>query len=304
MKTPEQINSGPLFEPPEGFPFTEHSAIRRFAEPAAFALFPYMAGITVMHDEIAAAVNHHSDFTHQPWKRLFGTINSAVTLVFGNEQESLAVAQRLWHFHETVRGNHGDVEYSANDASLQTWVLGSVFTGLEEARRRWSEPLKPDERADLYDDITIFGKVFGLPDAAMPPDVEAFDTYWDGMLDGDTLLQQPISHEMAQTVFKFRSPKVPLPITRLGQAVAIMSLDPRLQAKANLRPDQLDYRLSNLFDIVIRQTYGRLPGTTREKAIKAFFTTRRKLAPAIGRLSAGLERRRLDKQSTETAPAR
>lgn len=280
-------NQGPLAELPAGFPFAPDSAMYRLAEPTVFLLYPHIAGLTVMNDRIAAAVSQHSSFTQQPWNRLFGTLESALTLVFGEQEASLAMAHKLWHFHNTIQGNHKGITYSANDGNLQTWVMGSVFKGLEEARNRWSTPLRSDERNALYQDMKIFGQVFGIPQAVLPPDVNAFDTYWNAALDGgDFLLQTDVSRTMARTVYQFRNRQVPAFVSRVSQAVSLTSLDERLQDRAGLRPTQLDGRLGRAVDLALHSTYTRLSPETKLRLLPGCLATHRKVAAGLGRLSA------------------
>jgi len=286
-------NSGPAATPPDGFPFDKHSSIRRLTEPATFAFYPYIAGLTVMNDRIAAGVEAHSSFMEHPWGRLFGTVDAAITLLFGNERESLAMAHRLWRFHETtVQGGQGETRYDANDGSLQAWVLLAVFKGLEETNRRWVKPLATDERASLYQDIKTFGKMFGTPERALPVDIDGLDERWESMLDGDELLRTDSSRRMARAVFRFRSHKVPEPLARLGQAVSVTSLDRRLQDKSGLHPTTLNNRLATAIDTTMRHTYGRLPHQLREQAIPSYLTIRRHLAPVMGSVLRLAERSR------------
>lgn len=269
-------NQGPLLDPLEGFPFTAESPLRRHAEPASFALYPYIAGLTVMNDHIAAAVDKHSGFRERPWERLLSTADAAVTLVFGNEQESLKKSEQLWEFHKTVRGTNEAVDYSANDTDLQVWVLASIFKGLEGANDRWAKPLGSDRDA-FYQDIRIFGTVFGIPTDEMPPDAEALDTYWEEAVDGESLLRTEVSRRMARTVFRFTSSKVPAPIARLGQAVAVTSLDRRLRERAEIKLMERDVRLAAIFDTAMHRTYQRVPQSLRERAIPSYLALRRRV---------------------------
>lgn len=278
---PEYANAGPIAHLPEGFPFDVNSPLRRYTEPAAALLFPYIAGLTIMNDEVAAAVKMHSGFRERPWARLLGTANAALTLVMGNQEESIAKAHELWKFHQTVRGSTESVPYSANDATLQTWVLACVFKGIEESSRRWATPLQPDQRSGVYEDIKTFGQVFGIQPELLPPDVAALDHYWEDKLNGDDLLQTEVSRRMAKIVFRFESPQVPKPLGRLGQAMLIGSLDQRLQDKADIHPTPLDHRLSNTVDGIMQYTYARLPRNVRVQAVPAVLGLRRYLASII-----------------------
>lgn len=283
---PAYANKGPLHEPPEGFPYTSESPIRRYTEPALFLLYPYAAGLTVMDDHIAAGVKYHSEFIGHPWGRLAGTANAAITLAFGNQEESLAKAQAIYEFHKTVRGRHGDTTYDANDMERQVWVLGSVFDAYERVwQREWApEPSLP-ERQGLYKDFLTFSEMFGMDPDLMPPDLAAFKDYWEGMLNGGKLLQTEASREMTQAVFRAQSPKIPAPVRAIAQAIAVTSLDPRLQEQANLMPTDRDYRLVGVVDHIMRNTHARTPKGIREKAIPLYLSAQQHLGPSLGRLA-------------------
>ncbi len=281
-----RLNTGPQYQ--QGWGFTKQSPIRKYTEPAGFALYPYIAGLTVMNDPIAIAVQHHSSFTSKPWSRLLSTIDAAILITFGSASESQAVAERLWSFHNTVAGTHPDVQhYSANDASLQTWVLACVFKGAEESSRRWAQPLDDIARAGLYQDIKEFGQMFGIHPSIMPATIEELDNYWESMIEHGHLLQTDASRTMAQTVFRFSSPRFPKTLARIGQAVSITSLDPRLQEQAGLYPTKRDQQLARVIDVSMRQTYSRIPRRLRTQALPwSYVTVRRQVAPMVRKFSA------------------
>jgi len=282
---PKHLNEGPSSVLPDGFPFEPESHIRRLAEPAALGIFPYVAGMTIMDDRIAAAVDRHSSFVTQPWSRLFRTIRSAGILVFGSENETRETAERLYKFHQTINGVHEPVHYNANDADAQTWVLASLFDGLKQARRRWAPPeFTPAQEEGLYQDIRTFGQFFGIDVAIQPQNVAELNAYWEGRLSGGQLLQTAISKKMAHTVFRFAGPSVPASVGKIGQAISIASLDPRIQEQADLHPDPLDTRIARVFDASMRGTYGRIPESVRMKAIPAYLAANRGAAPIVGRL--------------------
>jgi ER-bound oxygenase mpaB/B'/Rubber oxygenase, catalytic domain len=93
---PTHVNVGPPHGPVEGFPFDKYSPIRRYTEPAGIMLVPFIAGLTVMHDKIAAAVDTHSGFREHPWRRLLGTATAGIKLAFANVELSSLQVGNLW----------------------------------------------------------------------------------------------------------------------------------------------------------------------------------------------------------------
>ena len=284
---PEHLNEGPLHDLPTGFPFEADSPIRRLTEPASFALFPYIAGMTVMDDRIAAAVDAHSSFREKPWGRLLSTIDSAIVLVFGSDEETIETAERMYGFHKTIHGSNKGVHYNANDADAQTWVLAAVFDGSVQTRRRWApSELSVEQEAGLYENIKTFGEFFGIDPTLQPDTVDELKAYWNERIDTNDLLRTDVSRTMAQTVFRFTSPKVPRSLERIGQAISITSLDARLQEQAGLQPTSSDLRIATAIDRMMKKTYGRVPAVARERVIPTYMGTRRRAVTALGKLSS------------------
>lgn len=285
---PGPINPGPARHASPDFPFTRESAIRRFAEPAAFAFFPYVAGLTVMDDHIAAAVSRHSNFQSHVWSRLLGTIHASIVLIFGNEQEAYDMARHIHALHGTVKGSKENVSYHANDARAQTWVLAAVFSGAVEAKRRWNPPaFTLREEESLYQDFKVFGAFFGIHPDLLPANLEEFKQYWESRLNGNQLLRTGASREMARAVLRFKTPKILSPLGKVSQSISIISLDPRLQERSGLWPTASDKRISAGIDYMMRNTYGHLPDVFRTQAVPAYMAIQRAVTSVVRKFYAG-----------------
>jgi uncharacterized protein (DUF2236 family) len=265
-----KLNNGPMHNPPEGFPFTPESAIRSLTEPASYLAFPYIAGLTVMNDKVARAVSGHSEFIEKPWSRFFGTVDAAIRLVFGDEKQSLETAQRIWEMHTGIE--------NSNDMELQSWVLACVFHGLEKTQERWIRPLNQYERQDYYEDIRIFSTFFGIKPNFVPENVTEHDDYWQDTIHSDFILSTDKSIEMVQKVFRFESPKMPKTIGRIGQAVTVGFLEEEIQERSGINLNKTDERINKVFDVFMRDTYGKLPISLRKQGIPAYLSTRKKIA--------------------------
>lgn len=276
------LNAGPSNDSVEGFPFHKGSAIRRLIEPASFALFPYIAGLTVMDDTIAAAVDLHSTFQTHPLERLISTINAAIVLVFGNANEVRDMAMSIHSFHSTVHGNRDGIVYHANNIDSQIWVLAAVFQGMVEARRRFSSSAYTiDEERELYLDFRLFSHFFGINKDLMPKDINAFKDYWEERLNGSYLLNTQISRDMSRAVFRFSGSKKLSPLWKVNQAISIASLDQRLLIKSGLELTKKDRQISEKVDLVMGHTYGYLPRALRAQVIPFYMVTRRLTARVI-----------------------
>jgi uncharacterized protein (DUF2236 family) len=283
---PEHLNYGPVV-PVTGFPFTAESPLRRYAEPAGILLLPAIAGYTIMDDKVAAGVQQHSEFMTKPITRLIHTANSALTLVFGNEDEAYQEAARLHSFHQTVvRGREGDIIYEANDTDLQTWVLACVTKGIEEVNWRWTN--RAVDREGLWQDVRTFGTFFGVQPDLLPADVSALDAYWKQRVADPMLLRTMVSRQMAHDTFRFKGGHVPKPLLRIGHAVWVTSLDETLQERAKLEPTTTDKRIAHVVDTMMKQTYARIPEASREKVIPRYLAAARRVRPVRQRLKRAL----------------
>ena len=146
--------------------------------------------LQIAHPLVAAGVADHSDFRADPWSRLSGTLSSYLRIVYGTASAARGEIRRLHEFHRGIRGDVLDPEargrhgrrYSALDPDLSLWVHATLVDSTITAYDAWLEPLPRSERARYYDEMLPVGRAFGIPASRLPPDLDAFEAYVDGML--------------------------------------------------------------------------------------------------------------------------
>src|SRR5437016_11697134 len=75
--------------------------------------------LQVAHPLVAAGVAQHSNYREDPWGRLYRTLDTVTTIVFGTNEESEEAADRLRRVHSRVTGKADDGRpYEANDPDL------------------------------------------------------------------------------------------------------------------------------------------------------------------------------------------
>ena len=139
---------------------------------------------------MAEGVAQHSDFRTDPWARLAGTLRSYLRIVYGTGAEARAEIRRLNALHRAVVGPVHDepsatrfgTAYSARDPVLSLWVHATLIDATLATIDAWLEPLPPGRRAAFYAETLPVGRLFGVPDALLPQDIDAFDAYVGGML--------------------------------------------------------------------------------------------------------------------------
>jgi uncharacterized protein (DUF2236 family) len=134
--------------------------------------------LQLAHPGVAAGVADHSDFRADPWRRLQGTLRSYLTIVYGTATAARAEIRRLNGLHRTIRGPG----YHARDPELSLWVHATLVDSTVVVADRWLEPLSRERRRRYYEETRPIGLAFGIPDALLPADLDAFDAYVEGSI--------------------------------------------------------------------------------------------------------------------------
>ena len=139
----------------------------------------------VAHPLVAEGVAQHSDFRADPWRRLEGTLRSYLAVVYGSTWHARREIQRLNALHRAITGpvmdprareRHGP-SYRARDPELSLWVHATLVDSTIVVADRWLEPLSRDRRARYYEETLPIGRAFGIPEALLPADLDAFEGY-------------------------------------------------------------------------------------------------------------------------------
>ena len=206
--------------------------------------------LQLAHPAVAAGVADHSDFRADPWRRLAGTLRSYLTIVYGSTAAARAEIRRLNGLHRGIVGPG----YSARDPELSLWVHATLVESTIAVYEAWLEPLPTARRAAYYAETRPIGRAFGVPEALLPADLEAFERYVAEMLAPDGAVRvSAVARELAAVVL--RPPLAPLatllPVPT-GPAAAVLRRVPAgtyawtLWPSVGLLPDSVreDYRLS------------------------------------------------------------
>ena len=206
--------------------------------------------LQLAHPAVAAGVADHSDFRADPWRRLAGTLRSYLTIVYGSTAAARAEIRRLNALHRGIVGPG----YSARDPELSLCVHATLVESTIAVYEAWLEPLPTARRAAYYAETRPIGRAFGVPEALLPADLEAFERYVAEMLAPDGAVRvSAVARELAAVVL--RPPLSPLatllPIPT-GPAAAVLRRVPAgtyawtLWPSVGLLPDSVreDYRLS------------------------------------------------------------
>ena len=230
-----------LFGPDrEAWRFSREATLLLGAGPRALLL-------QIAHPLVAAGVADHSNFREDPWRRLDGTLRSFLTIIYGSTRAARAEIRRLNELHRGITGPG----YAARDPELSLWVHATLIESTIAVFGAWLEPLSRPRQVRFYEETKPLGRAFGIPDGLLPIDLDAFETYYAGML----------------------SPEGPVHPTSVARDLAASILRPPLGPLAKLAPAGLGQPVRPLLDRIPVETYawslwpsvGLLPPTVRDE---------------------------------------
>jgi uncharacterized protein (DUF2236 family) len=176
--------------------FTDRSIIRRVMRERALALSgPRALLMQAAHPLAVAGLLAHSEALDDPYVRLARTAEVMNTITFGDRAESERLTRRVRAMHKAVRGRLPDdagiyaagTPYRADDPALLLWILYSLVDSSTVVYRTYVGRLTELQRAALWEDYKVIGRMFGLRDADLPDSLADLDGYGHAMLTGDEL---------------------------------------------------------------------------------------------------------------------
>jgi uncharacterized protein (DUF2236 family) len=182
-----------------------------FGDPRNMLLGPQILVLQVAHPVVGAGVLEHSNYQQEPWQRLIRTAMSLTTVAYDNRTNATAEATRLRELHKSVKGVDGQGRrYHALNPEAYAWVHATLVRGAVEAQRLFNTGI-PDERLpEFYAQMREVGLLLGLREHHMPPDLDAFDVYYDAMV-ADRLEHNQAVREVLVSI---RHPVRPGPVPR------------------------------------------------------------------------------------------
>ncbi len=176
--------------------FTDDSALRQVHRERALALSgPRALLMQAAHPLAVSGLLAHTTALDEPYERLARTARVLRTIGFGSKRDADRVAAKVRSMHRRVQGTlkhpagpyPAGTPYRADDPDLLMWVLFTLVDSAVVVYRKYVGPLTNDAAARLWDDYRVIGRLFGLRERDMPPDIGGLDEYRRTMLDGDCL---------------------------------------------------------------------------------------------------------------------
>jgi uncharacterized protein (DUF2236 family) len=261
--------------------FTDDSMLRRVNRERALALAgPRALLMQAAHPLAVAGLLAHSVALDEPYERLARTARVLSTIGFGSRRDADRVAAHVRAMHRRVRGSlahavgpyPAGARYRADDPELLMWVLFSLVDSAVVVYRKYVRSMTREQEAALWSDYRVVGRLFGLPDRALPRTLEELDEYRREMLDGDRLHVSPWARDRARRIVL--EPPVPWLARPLLETVNFVTIA--------LLPDRIreQYGFSPLPPPIVRRALVNGGAEYAKRAIVPFLPERLRLVPA------------------------
>lgn len=227
--------------------------------------------LQLAHPFVANAIEQHSKTRTDPIGRFNRTFVNVYGMIFGDLESVIASARRVRGVHDRIHGpidedvgvhRRGD-RYRAHDAGALLWVFATLAETSAMAYEIGIAPLSLAEKNAFYEELKLFARLFGIPDAILPADWPALQAYCERMFASDELTVGRPAREIGQFLLTGASAPV-RPLMRIYASVTAGLLPERIRAQYGLsfgRADRAAYE-SSLG--ALRRTWARLPPRLRQ----------------------------------------
>ena len=153
------------------------------------------------HPSVAAGVSQHSDYATDPFGRLFRTLTSSFSVVFGTLADANATIRRVNAIHAAVRGHRSDgTDYSALDPEALLWVHATLVDTALRVYSRFVAPLPARDAQRYHEESARVAVALGVPEGAIPARLEDLRAWMDSMIASGTVRVTSEARVIARTV--------------------------------------------------------------------------------------------------------
>jgi uncharacterized protein (DUF2236 family) len=155
--------------------------------------------LQVGHPVVGAGVGEYSVYKSDPWGRLERTTKFVIRLLYGGPEEAAKASRELLALHAKIKGTDSKGrKYAALNREAYAWVHLTSYWSMLAAQEHFGTPLDEAEKIRLYREWLQQGRLLGLDEAEMPRNVEAFNEYFDTMID-DRLEENEVVRDLLGT---------------------------------------------------------------------------------------------------------
>ncbi len=264
--------------------------------------------LQLAHPFVAHAVDQHSQTRTDPLGRFQRTFDNVYAMVFGSLDDATRASRRVHAIHTRITGAITErvgafadgTRYEANDEDALLWVHATLIHTAVEVYDLIVHRLSHEEKERYYQESKRFARLFGIPDSVLPPDWDAFDAYYQRMLDSDVIVVGRPAKELAGFLFSTPAPAA-APLFRWLELMTAGLLPPRLRREFGFEYGAASQAVFTASVATLHALYPRLP--PRLRYVPAYVKARRRLAGKTGPDRIGQWIERLAFKSINARPA-
>lgn len=171
--------------------------------------------LQLAHPFVAQGVDEHSRTRTDARGRFERTFAAIFAMNFGDLDQALRAARRVFAIHNRVRGVLSEdvgmwrrgTPYAANDARALLWVHVTLIDTVLAVRERVFG-LDAYRAEQYYQESKRFTRLFGIPDELVPADRAALSAYVDRMIASGEVAVSRAGRELAAFVLATPTPAV------------------------------------------------------------------------------------------------
>jgi len=111
---------------------------------------------------VAAGVRDHSDFEHDPWGRLWRTLDFVNLFIYAGPDAAARTGRALRAMHRSIKGVAPDGRhYHALEPEAYAWVHATLCVAILGSQRLFGRRMRPDEVVRFYDEWRALGRLLG-----------------------------------------------------------------------------------------------------------------------------------------------
>ena len=204
--------------------------------------------VMAAHPVAFAGFFAHTGALDDPYARLQRTALVLDAIAFGTREQADRATRRVRAVHRRVQGRLAEpagsfpagTTYRADDPELLLWILAAMAESALVVYPRYVRRLSHRERDALWRDYRVVGRRFGLREADMPEDIDAFEAYMRHMYASGDLAVTDAARELGRQIVL--RPPVPVhlrPLRELVNQVTIGLLPAGIRRQYGLSWDPL-----------------------------------------------------------------
>ncbi len=191
------------------------------------------------HPAVAGGAAEHSEFVERGLARLRRTLDLSMAIVYGTPEQAETAVARIRSVHDRVAGTVDGEPYEANDPRLLMWVHATLIDSALLVYERFVRPLPGPLKRRYYEETKRSARLMGIAPEIVPQDLDAFEAYVRGMVDGGELRATEDGRRLTAGVLRPPLPMVLRPGAEGVRLLTLALLPDRIREMFGLRAGRL-----------------------------------------------------------------